>query len=295
MRDLKDLMASLTSLTETSVRQVRKTAESPPRVSVIDVVGLVTGQSAHNSAITTQRLLESYPEVATDCSHFRFTGRGQRDTPVADARTVTELVMILPGRAAASVRTKAASVLVRYLGGDASMVAEICANRLSQEDMSEDDPARIFGETIESDVIKLKREEVTLAELDLQLCEQRGALKRRRIESIQHSWSALEACGASDDRDRIRASDMIRTVAFGAPSSPVEKEVCIREVIASAGRTREVGLDCRVGKVAKKLLLAEHPGHVFPKKSIYCNGQQIEANMWLESQRSYIQRALASL
>ena len=66
-------------------------------------------------------------------------------------------------------------------------------------------------------------------------------------------------------------------------------------MINAAGRAREAGLDCKVGKVAKKLLLAEQPGHVFPKKSIYCNGQQIEANMWLESQRSYIERALASI
>ena len=75
----------------------------------------------------------------------------------------------------------------------------------------------------------------------------------------------------------------------------MEKEACVREVMSAAGRSREVGLDCKVGKLAKKLLLAADPGHVFPKKSIYCNGQQIEANMWLESQRSYIERALASL
>ena len=90
---------------------------------------------------------------------------------------------------------------------------------------------------------------------------------------------------------------MVRTVAFGASSTdqPADKEVCVREVINAAGRARETGLDCKVGKLAKKLYLTDHPEFSFPKKSIYANGQLIVANTWRESQRPYIERALASL
>ena len=92
---------------------------------------------------------------------------------------------------------------------------------------------------------------------------------------------------------------MVRSVAFGAASAsteqPADRETCIREVIMEAGRTREPGLDCKVGKLAKKLYLADHPGFTFPKKNIYANGQMIEANMWLQSQRGYIERALAQV
>ena len=70
MRAISDLMASLSSLTDGTVRQMRMTAEDPPRVSVTDVVSLVTGQTAHNAAITTQRQLENYPEVASNLSNF---------------------------------------------------------------------------------------------------------------------------------------------------------------------------------------------------------------------------------
>ena len=146
--------------------------------------------------------------------------------------------------------------------------------------------------------MKRAREEVTLAELELQLAEHAGALKRRRIESIQFCLESLETVGGADDRDRLRATDMVRTVAFGsafATRPEEDKEICIREVINAAGRAREVGLDCKVGKLAKKLLLADEPGFVFPKKQIYANGQLIEANMWVHSQRPYVERALASL
>ena len=66
-------------------------------------------------------------------------------------------------------------------------------------------------------------------------------------------------------------------------------------MINAAGRARETGLDAKVGKLAKKLLPAAEPGSRFPKKQIYANGQLIAANMWLESQRPYIEQALAQL
>ena len=56
-----------------------------------------------------------------------------------------EIVMLLPGRASANVRMKAADCLERYAGGDLSMVQEVVANRLSQEHMDEDDSARPLG------------------------------------------------------------------------------------------------------------------------------------------------------
>ena len=47
---------------------------------------------------------ESFPDVSTSCANFKFSGRGQRETPVAGARTIVEILMVLPGRAAAQVR-----------------------------------------------------------------------------------------------------------------------------------------------------------------------------------------------
>ena len=294
MRAISDLMASLSELTEGAVRGIRKTAEDPPRVSVLDVIGAITDLDSSNCSNYYHRLAEQFPEVSRFCSNFKFPGRGQRDTPVTCAKGVVTIVMILPGRAAARVRKQAAQTLVRFLGGDMSMVEELARNHLTQQELDEEDPthpARIFGQAVESDRVKRAREEVTIAELD-------GQLKRRKIESIQFCMQTLNDMGASDDRDRLKITDMVRTVAFGS-ASPTEqqadKETCIREVIMEAGRTREGGLDCKVGKLAKKLYLNDHPGFTFPKKNIYANGQMIEANMWLQSQRPYIERALAQL
>ena len=159
------------------------------------------------------------------------------------------------------------------------------------EEMDEGDPRRIFSEHTESERVKRAREDLTIAELE-------GALKRRRVESIQFCLDALEATGQSDDRDRMRCTDMIRSVAFGSTAASTEApaEICIRAVVNAAGRARESPQpDIKLGKLAKKLYLADHPDYVFPKKTIWANGQTIQANSWVESQRGYIERALAAL
>ena len=143
---------------------------------VIDTIAVITGHSPTVCSHTLQRLKEAYPEVGSEWSNFRFAGRGQRDTPVADARGIVEVIMILPGRAAGQVRKAAADVMVRYLGGDPSLVEEVAANRLRQEDLDEDDPARLFGQTVESEALKRKREEVAMVELE-------GRAKRARVQA----------------------------------------------------------------------------------------------------------------
>ena len=61
--------------------------------------------------------------------------------------------MLLGGRQAARVRRQAAELLVRYLGGDLSLVDEVCRIRGLQEEMAAqapDNPRRIFGEAVEA-------------------------------------------------------------------------------------------------------------------------------------------------
>ena len=66
MRPIADLMVSLLELTDSSVRQgVRKTAEEPPRVSVYDVIGVITGQSPNARSVIYTRLVSKFPEVST--------------------------------------------------------------------------------------------------------------------------------------------------------------------------------------------------------------------------------------
>jgi hypothetical protein len=285
-------MLCLSELTDDSVTKIRKTVEEPPRVSVYDVLQLVTGCGANCCNIVFQRLSDSYPEVATKCSNFKFSGRGQRDTPVIDAAGIIEIIMILPGKAAAKMRRSAADVMVRYLGGDPSLVHEIATNRLRQEDLGEDDPARIFGEAVESETLKRKREEVEMVELE-------GRLKKSRVQTasdvVRITLTTLTDMNLGiSDRDKMLCKDIMTTAAFAnmQPGSSNVRDICLQQFCMENGKA---GKHISLGKQAKKRFLADNPGFQFEKKDIFCNGQMIQANRWTEVMRPYLEEALAQL
>ena len=92
----------------------RKTDEVPPRISIIDVITVITGKSTRHAAEQLGRLVGRYPEVAANCGLLKFPGRRQRDTAITDAKGIVEVIMLLPGAQAARVRRRAAELLVRH-------------------------------------------------------------------------------------------------------------------------------------------------------------------------------------
>ncbi len=163
-------------------------------VSGVDLVRAATENTADYSAQVLRRLFESNPEVSASCTDLKFAGRGQRETPCFDGCVL--LVNLLPGRRAAEWRLKSADLLVRYLGGDESLVSEIRRNRDAQEALAEAapaHPARLFGETVERaqgddalEAARAARRRRNTLELDLmevELHERRAKLKEFARES----------------------------------------------------------------------------------------------------------------
>ena len=133
-------------------KTVRKTViGTRPMVSVYDLIEAVTGQPGAERK-TFFRMMQEHPEVGALCPNFKFTGRGQRLTPVTDARGVVTIINLLPGRAAAAFRAISADVLVRFMGGDLTLIAEIERNAEAQAQLPADNPARLFGEDVEARV-----------------------------------------------------------------------------------------------------------------------------------------------
>ena len=79
-------------------------------ISVIDVVQAITGMAKNNAGNYFDRVKTSHPEVSTNCRNYRFPGRGQGDTPVANVPGIIEIIMLLPGQQAARVRRQEAEL-----------------------------------------------------------------------------------------------------------------------------------------------------------------------------------------
>ena len=63
------------------------------------------------------------------------------------------MAFLLPGRHAALIRRQAADLLVRLLGGDLGIIAEVCALRGFPGELAArapEDPRRVFGEAVEA-------------------------------------------------------------------------------------------------------------------------------------------------
>ena len=131
-------------------RTVRKTTETPPRVSVYDLIEIVTGQPAKAASMIFRRLIQEHPEVTTRCGNLQFPGSGQKPTPVTDARGVVIILNLLPGHRAALFRANFADIIVRYMGGDQTLIAEIQRNAEAQKQLPANALTRMFGEDVEA-------------------------------------------------------------------------------------------------------------------------------------------------
>jgi hypothetical protein len=127
-------------------------------LALIDVAMIFTGMNNNHAAEAVRNTLQSFQEFNDKIVKFKFPGRGRQTIDVAPLATAIEFAFLLPGRAAANIRRQAATLVVRYLGGDTTLVEEVYSNRRSQESLSaipedqrtvEEQAARLFGEAVE--------------------------------------------------------------------------------------------------------------------------------------------------
>lgn len=110
--------------------------------SVYDLIAVVSGQK--DPFNVWKRLGKRYPEVLTFCQNFKFPGRGQRETPVADLNGWAYILGLLPGVMGHRYRESAASLVTRYLSADITVAEEIVERNDNEADL-ERLAARIKG------------------------------------------------------------------------------------------------------------------------------------------------------
>ena len=95
--------------------RIRKTMETPQRVSVYDLIVASTCDTNPRSTFLT--LKETFRDIAEGCSVYKFPGRGNMRTPVTDARGAVAVMNRLPGHGAARFRLTHADTIIQHLGG----------------------------------------------------------------------------------------------------------------------------------------------------------------------------------
>ena len=141
-----------------------------------------------------------------------------------------------------------------------------------------------------------KRAELEMAEIDtrIQTCKRQCLEEQRRC--IEDGLLSMQRLGLKlDDRDMMRAKDCINEITFGRlQDTPYDDEINIRTFLTEHG-IRDPSMDCKLGKVGKRLYLDDHPDYEFQQKQILVGGQVVLANIWKKSMETYLERALKEI
>jgi hypothetical protein len=156
--DAADLGQQLSTLLGHPVNfRLRSTPANWP--ALIDITMIFTGLKNNHAAFAVRRLLAQHPEFNSSVVKFKFKGRGRQTIDVVPLLVALDFAFLLPGKAAAQMRRQAAALVVRYLGGDATLVDEVYTHRRAQESIAAipeeertplEQVARVCGEAVEA-------------------------------------------------------------------------------------------------------------------------------------------------
>ena len=131
--EIRSELATLLGKDLSKIGHIRKHDDA---VALLDVAMAVTGKNSNDAGKDLRCVFRRYPELQQNMLKFKFPGRGQRDTPIVKLAKVIEIIMLLPGSTAATLRLEAAKLIVRYLGGDLRLIDEVRHIRHVQEQLA---------------------------------------------------------------------------------------------------------------------------------------------------------------
>lgn len=103
-------------------------------VSVIDIImvvsftddsGRLKKSAQKNASDYNKILLRDHPDVSLLQRNFRFSGQGQRDTPVAGRKGILQIIQLLRGKKASKFRESIAELVEQYLDADMGLADDI--------------------------------------------------------------------------------------------------------------------------------------------------------------------------
>ncbi|CAM9232995.1 unnamed protein product [Pylaiella littoralis] len=199
--------------------------------SALDVIRMVHGCNSSTANTAFSRLLDANGTLLSQCAQLRINDKG-RATPVADAKTLIQIIWLLPGKKAREFRHQSSEKVCRLLGGDLSLVAEIEARHADLQSTGAGRSTQEFllSGTSEKAVDPFEGMPVWFKHLDekeRQQCaklmfeqhlkvgeqhlhENRVALKRKRCSDMVETYQSLKSLGVKlDDRTLIELRDNV--------------------------------------------------------------------------------------
>lgn len=304
-----------------SVRLIK--IENINYLSVRDIIMIICKKSSHEAAEVWRRL---NPDLQNGLQPYlkthQFAGRGQSPTPVITLDGALQLIMILPGNVAKEYRSKACTILKRYLAGDMSLVEEIKANaisstpinvlaRESMEDQS--DKKRLRKEALED--FELEERRAALEERKAAIKERNAATKKKEEENdklhqevVKMKITFLESLfpdNELDDRCKLMIRDQAMNSLFQPTSSSYSSLALTNSETMPNGEGNPKSVSdlvskmdpkvktsdlVAIGKIAAKLYSDRHKSK--PKQHAqFIGGRSCNVNHYVEKDHDIVEEA----
>jgi hypothetical protein len=258
---------------------------------------VVTGKN-RNDAGQAIRNLDTDIFSSVNFTERNLPGKGNAHTKLVGFQNAIELVMVLPGKVAKETRTQFASIIKRYMAGDASLVDEIKANAESDDAINQLARADMPQVQVQvEDGHTRKRKALELETLEADLHTKRVNTQARLMEM----YTTLCPGGQLDDRTRLHFKDTIVNLSSAAAGNypaitngeakSLSAPLTISTVAAELGLCYSTSDLISVGAKISKLYRAKH-GTAPPKHEQQCGGAVRLVCSYTERDRALVEGAL---
>ena len=294
-------------------------------IYAVDLVMVVTSLERDQAGLALRRV-SSKNLLSIKMIERNTGGKGNARTQLINLQDALQLIMVLPGEMAKTIRAQIGDVMTKFFAGDESLVGQIRANAQSDAPIAQMARASLAAErasepVVDSHVLMHKRRLETLeietleyelsskkqhADLDLTI-KRRGA-ELEYAEKITTNYRALCQDTSMDSRAALILKDyylnMIILPPVAAPNrltdgteqQPAPPPVSSRPISLSQVAT-ELGLKIPTGELIslggklRKEYESKH-GHPPGKHDQLCSGRMTKVNSYCESDRPLVVEVL---
>lgn len=284
--------------------------EESKKASVLDIIMIITGKNSGNASNVVKTLPN---DLTQEISQLRINGKG-RETPVADAKTLVQIIWELPGKAAKAFRRDCANYICRILGGDPTLVKEM---EIRVAETSTKEREFFMSGTVVPDeemlemadrkmlakrrlVAEVEEREHAVKRLKIENEEKEQTVKRMNIENMQRLCDFMPD-EEMDERDRLMLQDMRRrflneqmrgqlTVTNG-DVEPMRQEISFPQVARKYGLKYAPQSAGSIGVLMKRLYVARHLVDP-PKRRATYQGRPIDENAYWDDDEDIMRAAI---
>lgn len=271
-------------------------------IYAVDLVIVVSDLERNQAGLALRRVIEKNL-LSIKMIERNTGGKGNARTQLVNLKDALQLIMVLPGEMAKTVRAQIGDIMTKFFAGDESLVDQIHANASSTSpiaQMARESLGMTQGDDPVAVGFKRRREELELLKLE----EEIKGLAQNRVMTLQDKLEQIRDPVANrlDERTRLMFQDAYMNMLINSQSGAATHQatltngtsnapISIGSVAAELGYKPTTNDAKRIGVDIKKRYLRLH-NKPPPKHDQLCEGRVTQVNSYTEQDKPLLIEAL---